>query len=228
MPRTLVARAAMGEAPCWVDGPSNAAGRVLFVHGAGTPADHPFMTRVARGLAAHGLQVVRIEFPFMAARRAGVRRPPERLPRLVEEMVAAAAALPSREVPLFLLGKSMGARVACRAAQATGAARVACLGFPFHPPRRPERSRLDDLAACPVPTLVVQGEDDPFGTRAEVEELALQPTVQVHWLPHADHDLGVPARMRQDPDELLELVAQTLAVFFLGGQHPRTVVPMRA
>lgn len=216
----------MGEALPWVDGPADAPGRVLFAHGAGTPADHPFMSRVAIGLAAHGLQVVRFEFPFMAARRKGVRRPPERLPKLVDAMVAAAAALPGRRVPLFLLGKSMGARVACRAAQAAGAARVACLGFPFHPPRRPDRSRLADLAACPVPALVVQGERDPFGTRAEVEGMVLPPTVSVLWVPHADHDLEVPARQRSSQRDPLEQLAGSLAGFFRHGQHPQAAVPM--
>lgn len=216
----------MGELRTWVDGPGDAPCRVLFAHGAGTPADHPFLAHVAAGLAAHGLQVVRFEFPFMAARREGVSRPPERMPRLVDAMVAAAAALPARRVSLFLLGKSMGARVACRAALATRALRVACLGFPFHPQRRPERSRLDDLAACAVPTLVVQGERDPFGTRAEVEALVLPRTATVHWVPHADHDLEVPARLPGRPIDMLGQVAGTLARFFLDGQDPQAAVPM--
>lgn len=217
----------MGEPRTWLDGPDDAPYRVLFAHGAGMPADHPFLTCVATGLARRGLQVVRFEFPFMAARRTGVRRPPERLPRLVDAMVAAAAALPRGPAGLCLLGKSMGARVACRAAQATGALRVACLGFPFHPPRHPGRSRLEDLAACSVPTLVVQGERDPFGTRAEVEVQVLPRTATVHWVPHADHDLGVPARHRDRSRDPLDEVAETLAGFFLDGQHPQAAVPMR-
>lgn len=216
----------MGELRTWVDGPGDAPCRVLFAHGAGTPADHPFMARVASGLAQRGLQVVRFEFPFMAARRTGVRRPPERLPHLVDAMVAAAAAVPRGPATLCLLGKSMGARVACRAAQATGAARVGCLGFPFHPPRKPGASRLGDLAACAVPTLVVQGERDPFGTRAEVEAMDLPRTATVQWVPHADHDLEVPARLRGRPSDLLGQLVGTLANFFLDGQHPQRAVPM--
>ncbi len=60
-------------------------------------------------------------------------------------------------------GRSSGARVACRTAAETGAAGVLCLAFPVHPPGRPEKSRLDELDAVPVPVLVVQGERDPFG-----------------------------------------------------------------
>ena len=67
------------------------------------------------------------------------------------------------DVPLIVGGRSSGARVACRTAAETGAAAVLCLAFPVHPPGRPEKSRLDELDAVTVPTLVVQGERDPFG-----------------------------------------------------------------
>jgi predicted alpha/beta-hydrolase family hydrolase len=65
--------------------------------------------------------------------------------------------------PLIVGGRSSGARVACRTAAETGAAAVLCLAFPLHPPGRPEKSRLEELDAVAVPTLVVQGERDPFG-----------------------------------------------------------------
>jgi predicted alpha/beta-hydrolase family hydrolase len=65
--------------------------------------------------------------------------------------------------PLVAGGRSSGARVACRTAAAVGAAGVLCLAFPLHPPGKPERSRLEELDGVPVPTLVVQGERDPFG-----------------------------------------------------------------
>jgi hypothetical protein len=67
------------------------------------------------------------------------------------------------EVPLIAGGRSAGARVACRTAAATGATAVLCLAFPVHPPGRPEKSRLEELDAVKAPTLVVQGERDPFG-----------------------------------------------------------------
>ena len=67
------------------------------------------------------------------------------------------------ELPLLFGGRSSGARVACRTATAGGAAGVLCLAFPVHPPGRPEKDRLAELAAPTVPVLVVQGERDPFG-----------------------------------------------------------------
>ncbi len=67
------------------------------------------------------------------------------------------------DLPLLFGGRSSGARVACRTATAGGAAGVLCLAFPVHPPGRPEKDRLAELAAPRVPVLVVQGERDPFG-----------------------------------------------------------------
>jgi predicted alpha/beta-hydrolase family hydrolase len=66
-------------------------------------------------------------------------------------------------LPLIVGGRSAGARVACRTADAVGAVAVLCLAFPVHPPGKPEKSRLEELDAVKVPTLVVQGERDPFG-----------------------------------------------------------------
>ena len=72
---------------------------------------------------------------------------------------------PLRDVPALLTGgRSSGARVACRTAADTGSSAVLCLAFPLHPPGRPEKSRLEELDGVTVPTLVVQGENDPFGT----------------------------------------------------------------
>ena len=68
-----------------------------------------------------------------------------------------------RGLPLLVGGRSLGARVACRTAEAAGALAVLCLAFPVHPPGRPEKSRLGELDALTVPVLVVQGERDPFG-----------------------------------------------------------------
>jgi predicted alpha/beta-hydrolase family hydrolase len=67
------------------------------------------------------------------------------------------------ELPLVVGGRSFGGRVACRTAADVGAAGVLCLAFPLHPPGRPERSRLAELTSVTVPTLVVQGDRDPFG-----------------------------------------------------------------
>ena len=113
--------------------------------------------------AAHelGLMVVLVEQPYVVAGR----RSPAPAKQLDAAWVAVLEDLES-ESPLITGGRSAGARVACRTAAQTGAAAVLCLAFPLHPPGRPEKTRQPELDAVPVPTLVVQGESDPFGLPA--------------------------------------------------------------
>jgi predicted alpha/beta-hydrolase family hydrolase len=92
------------------------------------------------------------------------RRAPAPARQLDAAWLAVVAAIARPGAPLVVGGRSSGARVACRTAGASGAARVLCLAFPLHPPGRPEKSRLDELDGVRVPVLVVQGERDPFGT----------------------------------------------------------------
>ena len=175
------------------DGEADAPATVLLAHGAGAPMDTPFMDGVAAGLAAAGLRVARFEFAYMAARRrGGAKRPPPRAERLCDEYRAAVAALGAAG-PLVIGGKSMGGRVASLVADdLRGAGRVAgllCLGYPFHPPGKPERLRTAHLEAIETPTLICQGTRDPFGRREEVETYALSPRVSLLWLEDGDHDL---------------------------------------
>ncbi len=103
------------------------------------------------------------------AYRVAGRRSPAPAARLDEAWLAATAALRNEVGPLPTVhcGRSSGARVACRTAAETGAAAVIALAFPEHPPGKPERSRLDELALPTVPVLVVQGDRDPFGMPPE-------------------------------------------------------------
>jgi predicted alpha/beta-hydrolase family hydrolase len=175
------------------DGPESAGLTVVLGHGAGATMDSPFMTAFAEGLAARGLRVARFEFPYMAARRAdGRRRPPDRQPRLLEcwqEVIQALA-----PAPLVIGGKSLGGRMASLIA-ADGEARddrirgLVCLGYPFHPPGKPERLRTEHLSGLRIPTLIVQGTRDALGTREEVEGYGLPRSIRFHWAPDGDHSL---------------------------------------
>jgi hypothetical protein len=91
--------------------------------------------------------------------------------------------------PLALGGKSLGGRMATMLADEIGAAAVVVFGYPFHPPDQPTRLRTAHLAELRTPTLILQGERDPFGTRAEVGGYRLSPAVRIHWLPDGDHSL---------------------------------------
>jgi predicted alpha/beta-hydrolase family hydrolase len=174
------------------DGPEAADTRILLAHGAGAPMDSPAMTAAARALGAAGLRVARFEFAYMAARRDGTRRPPPRAETVKPELVAAVDAL-GPGAPLVIGGKSMGGRVASLVADELHAAgRIAgllCLGYPFHPPGRPEQLRTAHLAGLRTPALIVQGTRDPFGGRDEVAGYALSPAIEILWLEDGDHDL---------------------------------------
>ncbi|MEV4007462.1 alpha/beta family hydrolase, partial [Actinomadura sp. NPDC049753] len=88
------------------------------------------------------------------------------------------------DVPLVQGGRSNGARVACRTAEAAGAAGVVALAFPLHPPGRPEKTRVEELRSAGVEVVVVNGDRDPFGVPGPAD------AAQVAVLPGERHDLG--------------------------------------
>lgn len=164
---------------------------LLLAHGAGAGMDSPFMEQLAEALARRDIRTLRFDFPYMARARAeGRRRPPNPAPVLLEHWRAMVATWRAAESgPLWLAGKSMGGRMASLLADDLGAAGLVCLGYPFHPAGKPERLRTEHLATLATPTLIVQGERDALGTRAEVAGYVLAPTLEVQWIATADHDL---------------------------------------
>lgn len=176
-----------------MDGPANATAQILFAHGAGAPMDSRAMNQITQVLVGNDLSVARFEFSYMAARRSeGSRKPPPRADKLLDEYRNAIAEL-NTKAPLFIGGKSMGGRVAsmiadkCFAAgQITG---LLCIGYPFHPPKKPDNLRTDHLEHLNVPTLICQGTRDPFGTKEEVPHYALSKHIQINWFDDGDHDL---------------------------------------
>ena len=183
-----------------IDGPNaeHAVATFLFAHGAGAGMDHAFMTTVAQGLAAHNIQVVRFNFPYMIKRAEdGKKRPPDRQPKLLADFQTHIDQFDNGK--LVIGGKSMGGRMASLmvtdiAAEtplvsncASKVSGVACLGFPFHPPAKPENYRGDHLATMTVPTLILQGERDTFGVRSEVEQWPFSAQVNYQFLADGDH-----------------------------------------
>jgi hypothetical protein len=137
-------------------------GALVLGHGAGGGVNAPDLaaaTEVARSL---GITVALVEQPYRVAGRRSPA-PAGQLDAAWLAVIEELAAGQLRGLPLVVGGRSAGARVACRTAAETGAVAVLCLAFPVHPPGRPEKSRLEELDAVTVPTLVVQGERDPFG-----------------------------------------------------------------
>jgi uncharacterized protein len=175
-------------------GPARPLTRLLLGHGAGAGMRTSFMESIATLLAERNIATLRFEFAYMAARgEGGARKPPPKAERLMDEYNAAVAGV-AKDAPLFIGGKSMGGRVASMVADELYGQRaiagLVCLGYPFHPPKRPEQLRTAHLMRLACPALIVQGDRDPFGTRSEVEALRLSPAISFHWLPDGDHDFG--------------------------------------
>lgn len=170
-----------------VNGPARAKWTIALAHGAGAPMDSPFMAEIADRCATANLRCIRFEFPYMARRRTeGVRPGPDRAPVLEKYWndVIATIGNPER---LIIGGKSMGGRIASHIADQSAVAGLVCLGYPFHPPGRPEKTRTAHLAGLVTPTLILQGERDTLGTPADVAGYALSPSIKVTWLPDGDH-----------------------------------------
>ena len=168
------------------DGPSNAHTTMVLAHGAGAGMDSPSMTAFAEGLAADDFRVVRFEFPYIERRRiTGKRGAPDRAPLLLETWRNAIAAVGADRV--IIGGKSMGGRIASMVADDAGVTGLVCLGYPFHPPGRPEKLRTEHLANLATPTLILQGTRDPFGKPEEVAGYDLSAQINVVWLEDGDH-----------------------------------------
>lgn len=165
---------------------------LVLAHGAGSGADTPFLEALTGMLADRGVRTARVEFAYMARRRTGARTAPPRADTLLGEYRAAIERIrDAAGGPVAIGGKSMGGRVASMVADDEAAAgrasRLVCLGYPFHPPGRPERLRTAHLADLRTPTLIVQGTRDPFGTRDEVAGYRLSEAIDIHWLEDGDH-----------------------------------------
>lgn len=137
-------------------------GALMLGHGANGGIEARDLQLVREVAASAGVSTALVEQPY----RVAGRRSPAPARRLDAAWTAVANRLRARELhelPLITGGRSAGARVACRTAAESGGVAVLCLAFPLHPPGRPEKTRLAELDAVTVPTLVVQGDRDPFG-----------------------------------------------------------------
>ena len=184
--RVVAMKSAGSNLQLLIDGPPQAAQTVILAHGAGAAMDTNFMNAFAEGIAGYGVRVVRFEFPYMAGLRSGgKRRPPDREPVLRETWLRVIGSVKAKR--LFIGGKSMGGRIASLIADEADVVGLVCLGYPFHPTGKPERLRIEHLKTIRTPTLIVQGERDPFGTRDEVAGYELSKRVQIHWMRDGDH-----------------------------------------
>jgi predicted alpha/beta-hydrolase family hydrolase len=196
-----------------VVGPEQADRVVVLAHGAGAAMDSPFMNEFAGGLASKGIRVVRFEFPYMRKRRReGRGGAPDRQPVLERSWKEVIGSLgdPAR---LVIGGKSLGGRIASVIADDSGVAGLVCLGYPFHPPRRPERLRTAHLAGLGTPALIVQGTRDPFGVPEEIASYALSPLIRLHYLEDGDHSFKPRKKSGRTLEQNLEEAIDAVAAF---------------
>ncbi|WP_416968406.1 alpha/beta family hydrolase [Streptomyces sp. 4F14] len=187
-------------------------------HGAGGGIEARDLQALAAVLPAHGVTVALVEQPWRVAGKK-VAPAPKTLDVGWRGVWGAVAA---RRLPVIAGGRSAGARVACRTATELGAVAVLALGFPLHPPGRPEKSRAAELLGAGVPTLVVQGGNDPFG---KPEEFPAGEFGMVE-VAYGDHGFAVPKRCGITQEETVSVITDGVAAWIasLGNVEPRTTV----
>jgi uncharacterized protein len=191
-----------------IDGPKTAAKSFLFAHGAGAPMDSPFMQRVAEGVATSGVRVIRFEFPYMQRRRETGRGGAPDPPRILMQSFRAAIEEAGGGAKLAIGGKSMGGRIASIVADDAAVRGVVCLGYPFHPPGRIEKTRTEHLETLRSPTLILQGTRDTFGRAEEISGYKLSPAIRIEWIEDGDHSFKPRARSgRTEADNVRAAIA---------------------
>jgi len=172
---------------------------LVLGHGAGSGQHSGFMVEAGRQLSARAIVVATFDFPYVAAGR----KSPDKAPVLEEAWRAAIAEARAdeafRSLPLFIGGKSMGGRIASHvAAQGVeGVSGLVFLGYPLHPPGRPQQRRDAHLPSIAQPMLFVQGSRDEFGTAGEIRELLprLNPHAQLFEVADGDHSFKVRVKI---------------------------------
>ena len=172
---------------------------LVLGHGAGSGQHSGFMVEAGRQLSARAIVVATFDFPYVAAGR----KSPDKAPVLEEAWRAAIAEARAdnafRSLPLFIGGKSMGGRIASHvAAQGVeGVSGLVFLGYPLHPPGRPQQRRDAHLPSIAQPMLFVQGSRDEFGTAGDIRELLprLNPQAQLFEVADGDHSFKVRVKI---------------------------------
>lgn len=184
---------------------------LILAHGAGAPADSPFMEELSAALEREGIGTIRFEFPYMQKRRQdGKKRPPDREPVLLEYFSGVIdrvrAELGSGSL-ILVGGKSMGGRMASiLASRRDDIDGVICFGYPFHPPGKLDRWRTAHFRDLNCPILVLQGTRDPFGKPDELEDHQQElEAIDLRWLEGGNHDFQT---LKSQPQTQSELIAQ--------------------
>ena len=215
-PEPLTIATPAGDVSGLLDRPDDARCLLVMAHGAGAGMRHAFFERLVPVLCAHGVAVLRYQFPYT---EAGRKRPDP--PAVAQDTVRAAVAMGAAltpGLPPLAGGKSFGGRMtsmAQRAEPLRGVRGLVFLGFPLHPAGRPTSGRADHLDRVTVPMLFLQGTRDTLADlaflRPVTERLGTRATL--HVVDGADHSFGVLKRSGRTGGDVLEELARTIAVW---------------
>lgn len=223
----FVATESRGEVSGLLVRPRAAWAMLVLGHGAGAGMEHPFMRSIAQALGEHGIATLRYCFPYI---EAGRKRPDAGavLEATTRSAVTFAAGLVPA-LPRFAGGKSMGGRMASRAAAAGGldAEGIVFFGFPLHPSGRPSVERAEHLISVSQPMLFLQGTRDPLARLKSIRAVcvALAGRATLHIVEGADHGFHVLKGSGRDDPAVIEELAETTRVWIegrLGLRRPRS------
>lgn len=196
-------------------GPDNAENLLILAHGAGAPMDTDFMNYFAETLVQNNIKILRFEFPYMAIRRdGGGKRPPNPLNTLLTSWhQIIEESQKNHKGPIFIGGKSMGGRIASMVADECGVQGLILLGYPFYAPGKLDKPRIDHLMSLKTPTLILQGERDPMGSKDIVSQYKLSDKIKIVWLTDGNHDLKPRLKSGRSQHDNLEQSAIEIADF---------------
>jgi uncharacterized protein len=197
--------------------PQNPSATVVVAHGAGAGMEHPFLRGFTAALNELGMATLRFNFPYREAGRKFPDRPPAAIAawRAAVAAVAEQAAAHDDSGPVWAAGKSFGGRMASMAvAQGMDAAGLVYLGYPLHPPGKPEKLRDEHLYGMTTPMLFLQGSRDTFATPAILADIVsrIGPNAVLQWVENGDHSFAV-AGVKRSADEVGASLAGPVAAF---------------
>ena len=203
-----------GAVSALVERPADARLGYVLAHGAGAGMTHPFLEDMARRLAARGVATFRYQFPYMEAKRKRVDPPEVAIAAVRAAVWEASSRLAG--LPLLAGGKSFGARMTSSAAAASalpGVRGLAFLGFPLHPPGRPDTKRAEHLGRVDVPMLFLQGTRDDFADLTLLEPVVsgLGERATLHLVGGGDHSFGVLKSSGRTKDAVLDELAEAVS-----------------
>lgn len=199
----------------------NPIAQIIFAHGAGADMNHEFMVHMTMLFNKANINVLRFNFPYMDKRIAlGKRYPPDRMPKLIdcyEKVINDVVETTNKaELSLFIGGKSMGSRVAATLGGneiSKHIQGVFCLGYPFHPPKKIEKLRLEPLQNTNKPIVIVQGERDTLGSQIEISDYQISDLCETVFLLDGDHSLKPRVKSGFTHQQHMESAAQTIVKF---------------